>query len=221
MLGTLVMQFPLSELVFETGDLPFAASPHGVGGFLMRDRTMAIDVPSSHAPLMVHFEPPEILTDEGKTIYCTLVAEVRIVAALFSVTDVHLLPVEDLSVWFEELKKARQSADEVRLKLHGVAQKTWEVAHAINRAIFPVFGSLSSVVSFLSEPFPSNLPPEQLAEPSRIRLGELKGIDFRSLLSELAIAMLSESGELIGTESIADNCFVTLDQIAAMVNRSK
>lgn len=182
---------------------------------------MSTDVSNVQSLMLAHFEPPSAFSENEKLIYGKLIAQIRIVTAFYSFSDVHLQPLEVLSKWLDALCRCRQSVNEILPQLHGAAQKTWNVANAINTAIFPVYSSLLMVVDSLKEPHPLKLPHEKLAEPFRARLGELGGTEFRPLLDELAIAISNEGRKLPELDPKANQHYVTLDQMAAMVNKSK
>ena len=149
--------------------------------------------PISPVDLRDYLEPPGSLSDEWNGVHQALVGPVRVVFGFYSTNDSHLLPLDALAPWYKGLRLTTSTARQVLTYLHGRAQKTWNSGRAIDRAIFPIYGFLSSVVSFLTDPLWVPFGPEKQTGPSRTRLAELRAFDWRPLLVELAAAVVSES----------------------------
>jgi hypothetical protein len=147
---------------------------------------------------MAHLEPPAGLSDEWQVVFRALADQLYVVAAYYSHPDPHLLPLESLTAWLDAFRRTAANAQEVKPYLHGRAPKTWNLAHEIDQAIFPVHAVLGSAVGFLTEPLPVTASPEQQAASSRRRLAELRGFDARPLLDDLAAAVTDESGVRLG-----------------------
>lgn len=175
---------------------------------------MAVDDAKMPIALTAHFEPPVVLSENWKQIYRTIVNPIQVINSFYSWPDAHRQPLEILLPWFNGLAQVKQSADAIRPRLHGVAQKTWKSAYAIDRAIFPIYGVFWSLVDRLSGPFRVDTGTEieeftfcreKLAESSRVKLGELKRTDFHRLLDDLAVATTSECDVQIDVLSVSNS----------------
>jgi hypothetical protein len=164
-------------------------------------------------------EPPAGLSDEWQHVYRVLAQQVLVATAFYSHTDSHLLPLEALTAWRDGLRRVRGWAQKVMPYLHGRAPRTWDAGHTIDRAIFPIDASLGSVVSFRTNRLPLSLSPEAQAAPSRARLGELRGFDGQTLLSELAHAVTSECGVRLGLSDHEDR--IETAEVAASSNTTQ